>query len=358
MSNASSRTGTPKAQAPIRVLIVDDSPSVREFLGQILRKAGMVVAGEAADGAKAVELAASLRPDAITMDIGLPVMDGFTATRAIMASTPTPIVIVSAQWSPDEVARTFDALGAGALAILEKPRVGDPDFACRREQIVSTIRLMAEVKVAPRPLRHAAQTRKAPPMPQERLKRELVAIGASTGGPQTLRAILSALPKDFPAPIAVVQHISRGFLPGLVQWLGQGCRLNVRIAAHGQAMEPGNVYFAPDDHHLLVARDGTLRLSDAPPEGALRPCVGRLFRSVAESLGCRAVGVLLTGMGRDGAVELGLMRERGAVTIAQDEGSSIVHGMPREAVRLGAATHVLPQEEIAGMLIGLMGEFT
>lgn len=358
MSNTPSRAGTAKARDAIRVLVVDDSPSVREFLGHILSSGGIEIAGEAADGAEAVELAARLRPDVITMDIGLPVMDGFAATRAIMASTPTPIVIVSAQWAPEDVAKTFDALGAGALAILEKPRFGAPDFACRRDQLVSTIKLMAEVKVMSRRPKSADRPKKIPPTPQGRLKRELVAVGASTGGPQTLRSILFGLPKDFPAPIVVVQHISRGFLPGLVQWLDQGCKLTVRIAAHGQAMEPGTVYFAPDDHHLLVASDNTLRLSDAPPEGTLRPCVGRLFRSVAESLGSRAVGVLLTGMGRDGALELGLMRERGAVTIAQDECTSIVYGMPREAVRLGAAVHVLPQEEIAGMLIGLLSEFT
>ncbi|MFO7597458.1 MAG: chemotaxis-specific protein-glutamate methyltransferase CheB [Desulfocurvibacter africanus] len=358
MSNTLSRGDTGKARAAIRVLIVDDSSSVREFLRNILSDGGFEVAGEAADGAEAVELAARLRPDVITMDISLPVMDGFAATRAIMASTPTPIVIVSGQWAPEEVAKTFDALGAGALAILEKPRFGTQDFACRKEQLVSTIKIMAEVKVVRRRTQSADRTKTALPRQRGQLKRKLVAMGASSGGPQTLRAILSGLPKDFPAPIVVVQHISRGFLPGLVQWLNQGSKLTVCIAAQGQAMEPGTVYFAPDDHHLLVARDNTLHLSDAPPEGTLRPCVGQLFRSVAEFLGSRAVGVLLTGMGRDGALELGLMRERGAVTIAQDKCTSIVYGMPREAVRLGAAVHVLPQEEIAGMLIGLLSEFT
>lgn len=357
MHSNPSQAGTTEERAAIRALVVDDSPTVREFLGHVLGEAGIEIVGEAADGAQAVALAARLRPDVITMDISLPVMDGFAATRAIMASTPTPIVIVSAHWSPEEVAKTFDALGAGALAILEKPRAGAPDFPWQLEQLVSTVKLMAGVKLARRP-RPVDLPRKVKPAQPGRSRRELVAVGASTGGPQTLKTILSGLPKGFPAPIVVVQHISQGFLPGLVRWLGQSCKLNVCIAAHGQIMEPGTIYFAPDDRHLLVARDKTLRLSGAPPDGTLRPSVARLFRSVAECLGGRAVGVLLTGMGRDGAAELGLMREHGAVTIVQDERTSIVHGMPKEAIRLGAAMHVLPQEEIADMLVGLLGEFT
>lgn len=357
MHNIPSQASTTEARAAIRALVVDDSPTVREFLGHILNNAGIEIAGEAADGAQAVALAARLRPDVITMDISLPVMDGFAATRAIMEYSPTPIVIVSAYWSPEEVAKTFDALGAGALAILEKPRVGAPDFMHQREQLVSTIRLMADVKVVRRsqPIERPHKVKPAPP---GRSRRELVAVGASTGGPQALKTILSGLPNGFSAPIVVVQHISYGFLPGLVQWLGQGCKLHVSIAAHGQTLEPGMVYFAPDDRHLLVSCDKILRLSGAPPDGTLRPSVAQLFRSVAESQGSRAVGVLLTGMGRDGAAELGLMRKRGAVTIVQDERTSIVHGMPKEAIRLGAAMHVLPQEEIADMLVGLLGEFT
>lgn len=342
----------------IRVLIVDDSSSVREFLRHILEEAGgFEIVGEAADGARAVELAAALRPDVITMDISMPVLDGFAATRAIMETEPAPIVIVSGHWVPEEVAKTFDALGAGALAILEKPRFGGPAFESQKEQIVSTLKLMSEVRVVRRHTRTPAprqdQARAAPP---HQARRELVAVGASTGGPQALRAILSGLPRGFAAPIVVVQHISRGFLPGLVQWLGGYSRLSLSIAADGQALKPGTVYFAPDDRHLLVTRDRTLRLSDAPPAGTLRPSVGPLFRSVAEALGERAVGVLLTGMGRDGAEELLLMRERGALTIAQDERTSIVHGMPGEAIRLGAAAHVLPLEEIAAKLLCVVGE--
>lgn len=337
----------------IRTLIVDDSPSVRQFLRHILSEAGFEIAGEAADGARAVELAAALRPDVITMDISMPVLDGFAATRAIMETAPTPIVIVSGDWSPEEVSKTFDALGAGALAILPKPSFGAPDFQRQKEHLVSTIRLMSEVKVVRRHARAAQQTQHAVAA-RCGARPELVAVGASTGGPQALGTILSGLPADFPAPLAVVQHISKGFLPGLIDWLARQSRLAICIAEDGQRMEPGRVYFAPDDHHLIVTADKTLRLSKGPPVNALRPSVGVLFGSVVGSLESRAVGVLLTGMGRDGAKELGLMRERGAVTIAQDERSSIVHGMPGEAIRLGAAAHILPIEAIAAKLTGVV----
>ncbi len=342
----------------IRVLIVDDSPSVRKFLRHILEEAGgFEIAGEAVDGAQGVELAAALRPDIITMDISMPVLDGFAATRAIMETEPTPIVIVSGIWTPEEVAKTFDALGAGALAILEKPRFGDPAFERQKEQIVSTLKLMSEVRVVRRHARIPAPSRdRAKAAPPRRVRRELVAMGASTGGPQALRTILSGLPAGFAAPIVVVQHIAKGFLPGLVHWLGGHSRLTLTIATDGQAMRPGTVYFAPDDRHLLVTRDMTVRLSEALPIGTLRPSVGPLFRSAAEALGERSVGVLLTGMGRDGAGELLLMRERGALTIAQNERTSIVHGMPGEAIRLGAAAHVLPLEEIAAKLLHVVGE--
>lgn len=342
----------------IRILIVDDSPSVREFLRHILEKAGgFEIVGEAADGGRAVDLAVTLRPDVIAMDISMPVLDGLAATRAIMAARPTPIVIVSGHWIPEEVARTFEALGAGALAILEKPRFGSPAFERQEKQLVTTLRLMSGVRVVSRQARGSAPRpvqAKAEPLRQARC--EAVAMGASTGGPQALRAILSALPAGFAAPIAVVQHISRGFLPGLVQWLDDHSSLTVSIAADGQAMKPGTAYFAPDDRHMIVTRDLTIRLSEDPPIGTLRPSVGPLFHSMAEALGDRAIGVLLTGMGRDGARELLLMRERGALTIAQDECTSIVHGMPGEAIRLGAATHVLPLEEIAAKLLRMVGE--
>jgi two-component system chemotaxis response regulator CheB len=179
----------------------------------------------------------------------------------------------------------------------------------------------------------------------------VVGIGASTGGPPVLQGILSALPRDFPAPLIIVQHIARGFLPGMVEWLNQTTGLHVHVAAHGATPEPGHAYLAPDDFHLGVSATGKLALSREAPQAGLRPAVSCLFRSLAENFGAQAVGVLLTGMGRDGADELKRLRDLGALTIAQDRDSSVVHGMPGAAIELGAATQVLPADRIASALI-------
>jgi two-component system chemotaxis response regulator CheB len=179
----------------------------------------------------------------------------------------------------------------------------------------------------------------------------VIGIGASTGGPPVLQTILSGLPKDFPAPLLIVQHIARGFLPGLVEWLNQTTGLSVHIAAHGALLQPGHAYIAPDDFHLGVGAGGRATLAHEAPEHGVRPAVAFLFRSLAQNCGHQAIGVLLTGMGKDGAQELKEMRDSGAWTIAQDRDSSVVHGMPGEAILLDAAAQVLPADRIAGALI-------
>jgi two-component system chemotaxis response regulator CheB len=183
---------------------------------------------------------------------------------------------------------------------------------------------------------------------------KMVAIGASTGGPPVLQTLLSSLPKQFSVPVLIVQHIAAGFLPGLVEWLSQVTYFPIRIPAHGDLLLPGHAYLAPDGFHLGVERGPRAVLSQAPPENNLRPAVSHLFRSVAETLGNQAVGVLLTGMGKDGAAELKMLRDKGAITIAQDKESSAVHGMPGEAIQLGAATHVLSPERIVEALVKLV----
>lgn len=188
---------------------------------------------------------------------------------------------------------------------------------------------------------------------REAAKVQVVAIGASTGGPPALQTILAALPKDFPAPVVIVQHMAAGFVRGFVEWLAQSAKLPVRVAAHGELMLPGHVYVAPDEHQMKVERGGKIALTRDEPESGLRPSVSYLFRSVAEVYGCNAVAGLLTGMGRDGAEELLRLKEKGAVTFAQDKDSSVVHGMPGEAIRLDAAMLVLPPEKIAPVLVNL-----
>jgi two-component system, chemotaxis family, protein-glutamate methylesterase/glutaminase len=346
----------------IRVLIVDDSLVVREFLQHILSSdPDIQVVGMARDGEEAVRLVHRIKPDVVTMDLHMPKMDGYQAIRKIMETHPVPVIIVSSNWDPQEVGKSFRAMEAGAVAALVKPQgIGHPDYPNAARELIQTVKLMSEVKVVRRwvrPPREGAAPSLAPrPVPRPRpADISIIAVGASTGGPPVLQTILSLLPKDLPVPIVIVQHIARGFVQGLLAWLTQTTGFPMHLASHGDRMLAGHVYFSPDDHHLGVDSAGCAILSVDPPENGLRPSVSFLFRSVARNFGSRAIGVLLTGMGRDGAEELRLMRERGAVTFAQDQASSVVHGMPGEAIKLDAAVHILAPEAIAESLRSLTG---
>jgi two-component system chemotaxis response regulator CheB len=339
---------------------VEDSPVAQEFLAYIFSSdPDIEVVGVARNGAEALELTRELRPSVITMDIHMPIMDGFEATRRIMESVPTPIVVVSGSTGAHEVASTFRAMEAGALAVVLRPAGIDHDaFKADSRQLIITVKLMSEIKVVRRIPRDAWQRRPASLAKGQGLKTasgiQLVVIGASTGGPPVLKEILSRLCKDFPFPLLIVQHIAAGFVGGFAEWLSGSSHIPVSIAANGERPLPGHGYMAPDGFHLGVAEGPRIALSDDPPEcNGLRPSVAYLFRSAAKNSGPRAVGVLLTGMGRDGAEEMKLMRDRGAITIAQDEESSIVHGMPGEAIRLGGATYILSPAGIAETLSAL-----
>ncbi|MEW6753274.1 MAG: chemotaxis-specific protein-glutamate methyltransferase CheB [Candidatus Latescibacterota bacterium] len=340
----------------IRVLVVEDSAVVRQFLVQLLEGApDLGVAGTARDGAEAVEAALRLRPDVITMDINMPRLDGFEATRRIMETCPVPIVIVSGSWDTREVATTFRALEAGALAVLPRPSgLGHLDHAATAAEFVNTVRLMSEVKVVRRWPRAGwpagAPAAPKPPGPARPSPVGVVAIGASTGGPLALQAILTGLPRELAAPLLIVQHIASGFVQGLTEWLARTSGWPVHVAIHEEPLLPGHAYVAPDGLHLGADGAGRVALSTAAPENGLRPAVAHLFRSVRQAYGLRAVGVLLTGMGTDGAEELKAMKEHGAVTVVQDHDTCVVHGMPGEALRLGAADHVLPPERIGPFL--------
>lgn len=327
---------------PVRVLVVDDSAVERDLLSYLLaRDTRLQVAGTAADGEAALAEVARLKPDVITMDLNMPKLDGIDATRRIMETVPTPIVIVSGCNVRTEVAAGFRAIEAGALAIVEKP-LGIEGEEVRR--LVDTVRLMAEVKVVRRWPRH-------PPPPHGAVG--VVAIGASTGGPLALRTVLAGLPRNFPVPIAIVQHMSPGFTEGFGDWLAQTSGFAVEVAGPGEALLPGHAYLAPDGAHLLVTQgggNGRAALAAEAPENGHLPSVSRLFRSAAEVFGSAAIAVLLSGMGRDGAAELKLLREAGALTIAQSPETSVVAGMPGEAIALGAAVHVLPPHRIPAVL--------
>lgn len=339
----------------IRVLVVEDSAVTREYLVALLEEdPALEVAGMARDGLDAVEQAERLKPDVIVMDVHMPRMNGYEATRRIMEQVPTPIVIVSASSSRDEAFMAFEALQAGALMVMEKP--GGPDHPDRPEstrRLVETVKLMAEVKVV---RRWRKRERPAPPSPfptRPSRKIRLIAIGASTGGPQALAQLLAKLPGNLTAPLLIVQHIASGFTPGLVEWLSLATPLRVKVAEPGETVSPGAVYFAPVDFQMGIAKDGRIRLAREPAEDGFCPSASYLFQSVAESYGGAAIGVLLTGMGRDGAAGLLRLREAGGITIAQDEETSVIFGMPGEAIRLGAAQHVLSPERIAEMIRNL-----
>ncbi|MCK4359954.1 MAG: chemotaxis response regulator protein-glutamate methylesterase [Candidatus Cloacimonetes bacterium] len=349
----------------IRVLVVEDSPVVQEFLVHILSSDPDIwVIGTANNGEEALEAVKRKKPDIITMDINMPKMNGLEATRKIMESLPTPIVIVSGSWDTKEVATTFRAMEAGALAIVPRPMgIGHPDYEATAKELIQTVKLMSEVKVVrrwPRRQLEAVVPTVTPPVEVEpkriKAKIRIVAIGASTGGPIALQTILSGLPKDFPAPVLIVQHIAEGFVQGLVEWLDQTSNMPVYVATHGEYILPGHIYIAPDKFHISVKTGGRIALSKGECENGLRPSVSYLFRSIANVYGQNAAAVLLTGMGKDGAKELKLLKEKGAVTIAQDKESSVVHGMPGEAIRLGAATYILSPEKIPAMFIKMMNK--
>jgi two-component system chemotaxis response regulator CheB len=342
----------------IRVLIVDDSAVAREFLAHILKSdPDLEVAGFAESGAEALAAVMQIRPDAVTMDVHMPVLDGYEATVAIMGAAPTPIIIVSASTSVKDTPSLFRALDAGALAaVLRPPGIGHPDHAAAAQQLIVTVKAMAEIKLDRRPAGETQAAFTAPlrrPIAQAASVIQLVAIGASIGGPPVLNTILSLLKPALPVPVLIVQHISLGFVQGFAEWLGAASNYPVHLAANGEQPLPGHAYVAPEGYHLGVAAGPRLLLSSAPPEHGSRPSVSCLLRSVAPVQGPGAAGVLLTGMGRDGAAELKLLRDTGAPTLVQDEASSVVHGMPGEAIRLGAAALVQSPERIAATLLGL-----
>lgn len=348
-----------EADILIKVLVVEDSAVILELLLHILGSdPDIEVVGTARDGESAIEAVERLRPHVVTMDIHMPKIDGLEATRRIMETHPTPIVIVSGSSDPDEVANTFEAVEAGALAVLARPRgPGHPQHEATAQELRNTVKLMSEVRV----VRRWARIRREPAaaaLPRRALESapagiELVAIGASTGGPPVLQLVLSALPKDFPLAVVIVQHMAAGFVEGFAGWLAHSSAIPVRLASHGETILPGHAYIAPDGSQMKIERRGRIALTHDPAENGLRPSVSYLFRSVAACYGERVIAGLLSGMGRDGADELKVLRECGAVTFAQDHASSVVHGMPGEAIKLDAAAFVLAPEKIAPLLTSI-----
>jgi len=340
-------SNTPRASQGIRVLIVDDSATVREVLRQLLDSDPEIeVVGLAADGAEAVELTTQLKPDLVTMDLVMPGMDGMEATQLIMRHHPTPILFLSSYFDQEGMYTRADAIAAGALDIVEKPALM-PDWRWRTTAgaLIQKVKLLRHVPVNPH-IRPAASrsAERLPPGADGSPCPTVVAIGASSGGPRVLEELFSKLPATFALSIIVTQHMADGFMPGLLNWLQQRCALSIRVAEEGDRILKGRVLFTPERVHLIVQPGGRVHLSDGDPVNGHRPSVDVTFHSVAKVYGPRVAGMLLTGMGHDGAAGLLAIRQAGGVTFTQSEESCSVFGMPRAAIELGAAQNVMPPE--------------
>jgi two-component system chemotaxis response regulator CheB len=356
--------------AIVRVVLLDASPQRRQRLQRLLEGAHTLrVVGGAAHAAQAMEAAQRERADVIVLVQAGVAADSVAAVRSIMQTRAMPVVVVCAATTPPGTALAFALMEAGALAVLRDP--GAVTGASHQEALAAlqrSVRLMAEVKVvrrwapaagarvvAPTAAVPAAPVAAAPARRRAAARRvELVAIAASTGGPVALKQLLCALPAGFPVPIVIVQHMAGGFLHGMAQWLSAACQLPMEIAGPATELRPGHAYLAPDGMHMRVAPQLRLEFAGGAPVHGHRPSASCLLGSVAAHYGPHAIGILLTGMGKDGAAELKLMHDAGAITIAQDQASSVVHGMPGEAIRCGGARYVMSPGEIGAALPALV----
>lgn len=344
---------------PIRVLIVEDSPIALTILERILSSSPEIeIVGTAHNGQEGLVLIPMVQPDVICTDFFMPEMNGLEFTTQVMVENPRPILVVSASVQEDDGYRIFQLLEAGAVDILPKPQAGlnDNNLALK-QSLINKVKVLAGVKVfkkKPRPQRRHQPIQPTAPLKYLSNTHKIVAIGASTGGPMALQSLLTSLPKEFPLPIVCVQHISQGFLQGLIDWLAGTCKLPIQIALEGETPEPGKIYFPPERQHLTINHRGRFIYSYGQPGDNHCPAVTTLFSSIAQTYGRKAIGILLTGMGRDGADGMKEIAEAGGMTIAQDEATSVVFGMPKEAIDLGAANQVLPIHAIAPTVLQLV----
>ena len=343
----------------IRVVLVDDSPSVRAVLRRFFaRTPDIEVVAEAADGAKSVDAVLSADPHVVVMDLQMPVMDGYGAIEQIMAVRPTPIVVLSSRANRNQMQTAFEAMRRGALEVLPKPE-DTPSWQQLADSLPETVRGIAEARTQPqpRPKRKRGADGSERRLPAAPLELRWVAIAASTGGPAALRELLEEVPADAPVGFAVVQHIASGFELGLADWLNKELPLDVRLARHGERLRPGSLRLAPGGAHLRLEAGGVLHLdSDSPMRRGHRPSADDLFFSCAESCPREVAGVIMTGMGSDGVEGLLALRKAGGLTLAQDEASSIVFGMPRVALERGAAEIALPPRGLARALARVWGK--
>jgi two-component system response regulator WspF len=328
----------------MRIGIVNDMALAREALRRVVVSApGLTTAWAARDGAEAVQLNRGDPPDLILMDLFMPNMDGAEATRQIMSSRPTPILVVTATVT-GHIGKVYEAMGHGALDAVDTPTLGAKGDLAGAATLLAKIDTIRQLIAAPANILQAS----APPATGEhRRTGELLLMGASTGGPSALKDVLRMLPRPFETPVVIVQHIDRAFAEGLASWLTEHSGFEVKVAEEGQTLARGMVVLAGTNDHLILDPSGRLRYTPAPIEMAYRPSVDVFFDSVAKNSRSIGVAALLTGMGRDGALGLLKLKQRGWHTIAQDEKTSVVWGMPRAAVECSAACEMLPIQSVA-----------
>lgn len=345
-----------KADKEIRVLVADDSPTVRLMLVRMLEADESIkVVGSASDGKDAVEQVSRLKPDLVTMDVNMPVMNGLSAIEHIMAYNPVPVLVVSSVVDKQNISNAAKALGAGAVDVICKPEPTSIDEfnECGRD-LRAKIRLLSRVHVITHPRARLINHEIAPDLQVVKDSspgRKIVAIGSSTGGPQALQRILCSLPGNLAAGIVIVQHIASGFTEGLVEWLSHTSKLVVTRGEDGQQIRAGEVIIAPDGVHMTVAVGGRIKLTDDAAPGPHKPSADVLLESVARVYGKNAIGVILTGMGRDGAIGIKAIHERGGHTIAQDENTSVIFSMAKEAIKMGGVEQVVPLPDISSSIV-------
>ncbi len=346
-----------EGKSVIRVLVVDDSPLMCKILTNIMNcDPQILVAAVAMNGKEGVEFVPRIKPDIITMDIDMPVMDGFEATRQIMAARPTPILIVSSTVFKTGMDKVFKAISHGALDVFDKSELEIGGDKKSGESLIAKIKFLNGIRVAHQPLTKLPDERSVVDLkaPRKKAPDKIVAIVASTGGPQALLEILKRLPEDFPCGVVIVQHITSGFLGGLVGWLAKECKIKVKIGEDSEEIRPGMAYVAPDNLQMRVEDGGKIRLFNEPAVGGHRPSGDVLLESVARTYGKGGVAAILTGMGRDGAMGMKAIKQLHGKTIAQNEKSCVVFGMPSAAVEMNAIDKVLPLERIAEEIVEMV----
>lgn len=343
----------------VKILIVEDSISVCKVLTDILNSdESIIVTGVAHNGKEAIEMACCLKPDLITMDINMPEMDGLEATKQIMARNPVPIVIICASALEIETGMAFKAISYGALDVIDKRQTGIAGNDEHKKKLIEKIKFLSRIKVIRHPLAafsNKNQIKKSFAVPDKQNSDRIIAIAASTGGPNSILKLLKDFPKNLPCGVVIVQHITTGFLEGLVHWLNSECRIKVKVAENSEEIRSGMVYMAPTDFQMRVTEERKIYISSEPVYNGHRPSADILLESVANIYKDKAIGIILTGMGKDGAMGIKAIKQKNGKTIAQDEKSCAVFGMPKAAIDMGAVDNVMPLEKITEAIMQMLG---